>query len=310
MQAVLEERPKLPLTGPVGRALQDTRRLGWVALEGWWKWRLPGQAAPLHLALDDRGEVCHRVRESQLQALERRRPRTYGGLGGAVQRDAVRHALTVACNELELVLLRSQLAGATWTAARAHKHRIRTDPRCPHCGAPTETDEHMLWACPSWEPARAAWRPLVEAAARPLPTLACVAGLSALGGAAPAGPGARQRCAAAGKGPPVPPVRNVPSRARGAQDGIGRCPAEGGPPFDRLRPGAGPGAGRTHCLSVAPTWGGPTAHAPGPTPRWMHLRGCRRIGRGRRRFCMPCCGGQGPCCGSLARAKSRTWNWP
>ena len=148
-----------------------------MALEGWWKWRLPGQAAPLHLALDDWGEVYHRVRENQrfcaLQALERRRPRTYGGLGGAVQRDAVRHALTVACNELELVvLLRSQLAGATWTAARAHKHRIRTDPRCPHRGAPAETDEHMLWACPSWEPARAAWRPLVEAAARPLPTLA------------------------------------------------------------------------------------------------------------------------------------------
>ena len=120
--------------------------------------------------------MCHRVRESQrfsaLQALERRRPRTYGGLRGAVQRDAVRHALTVACNELELVLLRSQLAGATWTAARAHEHHIRTDPRCPHCGAPAETDEHMLWACPSWEPARAAWRPLVEAAARPLPTLA------------------------------------------------------------------------------------------------------------------------------------------
>ena len=176
MQAVLEERPKPPLTGPVGRALQDTRRLGWVALEGWWKWRLPGQAAPLHFALDDWGEACHRVRESQqfsaLQTLERRRPRTYGGLGGAVHRDAVRHALTVACNELELVLLRSQLAGATWTAARAHEHCVRTDPRCPHCGAPTETDEHMLWACPSWEPARAAWRPLVEAAARPLPTLA------------------------------------------------------------------------------------------------------------------------------------------
>ena len=130
----------------------------------------------MHLALDDSGEVCHRVRESQrfsaLQALERRRPRTYGSLGGAVQRDAVRHALTVACNELELVLLRSQLAGATWTAARAHEHRIRTDPRCPHGGAPTETDEHMLWACPSSEPARAAWRPLVEAAACPLPTLA------------------------------------------------------------------------------------------------------------------------------------------
>ena len=43
VQAVLEERPKPPLTGPVGRALQDTWRLGMVALEGWWKWRLPGQ---------------------------------------------------------------------------------------------------------------------------------------------------------------------------------------------------------------------------------------------------------------------------
>ena len=30
----------------------------------------------------------------------------------------------------------------------------------------------LLISCPSWEPARAAWRPLVEAAARPLPTLA------------------------------------------------------------------------------------------------------------------------------------------
>ena len=207
VQAVLEERPKPPLTGPVGRALQDTRRLGWVALEGWWKWWLPGQAAPLHLALDDWGEVCHRVRENQrfsaLQALERRRPRTYRGPRGcraarrgascthrSVQRTRAsvaalaasrghvdcgaspRAPLTVACNELELVLLRSQLAGATWTAARAHGHHIRTDPRCPHCGAPTETDEHMLWACPSWEPAWVAWRPLVEAAARPLPTLA------------------------------------------------------------------------------------------------------------------------------------------
>ena len=32
----------------------------------------------------------------------------------------------------------------------------------------------MLGACTPWEPARAAWRPLVEAAARPLPTLAVV----------------------------------------------------------------------------------------------------------------------------------------
>ena len=130
----------------------------------------------MHLALDDWGGMCHRVRESQrfsaLQALERRRPRTYRGLGGAVQRDAVRHALTVAYNEPELVLLGSQLAGATWTAARAHEHHICTDPCCPHFGAPAKTDEHMLWACHSLKPARAAWRLLVEAAARPLLTLA------------------------------------------------------------------------------------------------------------------------------------------
>ena len=85
VQTVLEARPKSPLTGPVGRALQDSRRLGWVALEGWWKWRLAGQAAPFNLALDDWGEVCDRVRESQrfsaLKASERRRPLTYGASG-------------------------------------------------------------------------------------------------------------------------------------------------------------------------------------------------------------------------------------
>ena len=86
-----------------------------MVLEGWWKWRLPGQAGALHLALDDSGEVCHRVLESQwfsaLQALEPCRPRTYRGLSSAVQREAVRSALVVAGNKLELVLMRSQLAG-------------------------------------------------------------------------------------------------------------------------------------------------------------------------------------------------------
>ena len=153
MQAVPEERPKPPMTGPVGRVLQDSRRLGEVSIEGWWKWRMPRQATPLHLAPEDWGEVCHRVRESHwfcaLPALERRRPRTCGVLEGAVQRDAVRHALTVPCNKMELVLLRSRLPRATWTAAGAHEHHIRTDAHCPHCGAPAETNEHMLRACPS-----------------------------------------------------------------------------------------------------------------------------------------------------------------
>ena len=176
MQAVPKECPKTPLTGSVGRALQDIRTLSRVALEGWWKWQLPGQAASLHFALEDMGQVCHLIRESQrfstLQAFEGRRPQRYAGHGGPVHSDTVSHALTVACNELELVMLRSQLARATWTAARSHEHRFCMDPHCPDFGGPTQTDEHLLWACPSWEPARAAWPPLVEAAALPLPTLA------------------------------------------------------------------------------------------------------------------------------------------
>ena len=175
VQAVLEERPKRPLTRPLGRLLQDIRRLGWVALEGWWKWRPPGQAAPLLLALDDWGEVCHRVRESRqfcaLQALERRRPQTYGGLEGAVQRNAVRHALTMACNKLELVLLHSQLVGATWTGASTRAPHP-PEPALSSVRGPRQNGRTHGVGLPSLQPARAAWRPLLEAAACPLTVMA------------------------------------------------------------------------------------------------------------------------------------------
>ena len=229
-----------------------------------------------------------------------------------MQRNTVRHALTIACNELELVLLRSQLAGATWTAARAHEHHICTDPRCPHCGAPAETDEHMLWACHSWEPARAAWRPLLEAAARPLPTLAvpsvwpaCLPSAGLLLLALVPDKDALQL------------ANDVLYRLYGmflavlaARKTAMDAAQQGGDPVQPFS--VRRGAGRlTHAQPIHGTNLG-RAHCPGlrPDPRWMHLRGCRRIVRGRRRFCMPCCGGQGPCCGSLARAKSNTWNWP
>ena len=260
--------------------------------------------------MDDWGEVCHRVRESQrfyaLHAVERRCPRTYGGLRGAVKRDAVRLTLTVACNELEL---RPQLPGATWTAARAHEHRIRTDSRCPHRGALAETDKHILWVCPTCEPA---WRPLVEAAARPLPTLAV--------------PSAWLACLRLAK---LLPLALVPDddALKLAKDRLYRLygmflavlaarkraldTAE--QRGDQRLTVFGLARGRAPDARTAYPWhqlGAGPLPMPPARPPLDAPEACRRIGPGRRRFCMPRCGGQGPSCGSRARAKSRTWNWP
>ena len=68
--------------------LAATRRL--VALD------VPGQPTPLHLVRADEGDLRHCVRESRryqpFQELERQRPGTVGGLGGAVRRPACRRA--------------------------------------------------------------------------------------------------------------------------------------------------------------------------------------------------------------------------
>ena len=42
VQAVLEYRDPPPSTGPVGRALQAARQLGWQRREIWWHWDVPG----------------------------------------------------------------------------------------------------------------------------------------------------------------------------------------------------------------------------------------------------------------------------
>ena len=176
VQAILEETDRPPDTGPVGRALQSVRQLRWEAVHGWWVWRVPGQREQLHLVSGDWGEVCHRVRESQrytaLAALERRRPATFGGLGAEVCRPACSQGMTVAGSETERSLLRALQAGATWTGARVQKHQISDLAACPYCGGPPETEVHLLWDCPQWQAQRAAWLPLVQAEAAPLPALA------------------------------------------------------------------------------------------------------------------------------------------
>ena len=90
VQAVLEGRDPPPSTGPVGRALQAARQLGWQRREGWWHWDVPGQPTPLHMVQAEEGDLRHCVCESQrywaFRELERHRPGTFGALGGAVHR--------------------------------------------------------------------------------------------------------------------------------------------------------------------------------------------------------------------------------
>ena len=55
-------------------------------------------------------------------------------------------------------LLRGLLTGARWPAARVCGHRVPE-----HCGVAHEDEEHVVWGCPEWEPARAAWLHSAEA---------------------------------------------------------------------------------------------------------------------------------------------------
>ena len=82
IQAIWEAVPTPKVTGPLGRALQEFRKLGWQPLMGWWKWTYPGAHAPVNLALDCESYVEHVFREvprkQQLRWLEARRPWRHG----------------------------------------------------------------------------------------------------------------------------------------------------------------------------------------------------------------------------------------
>ena len=76
---------------------------------------MPGQDEPLCLLQPAWSELKHCIRDSlqhhALRGLEARRPGTFGGLGGGLDRAACRHGLRVAQPELEASLLRGLVGG-------------------------------------------------------------------------------------------------------------------------------------------------------------------------------------------------------
>ena len=69
---------------------------------------------------------------------------------GAIDRRACRTGLARFHAETKLSILRGLLTGATWTASRAGKQRMRRTLTCPCCGAQVTEDERhilLLYAC-------------------------------------------------------------------------------------------------------------------------------------------------------------------
>ena len=75
-------------------------------------------------------------------------------------------------HELDASLLRGVMAGAVWTARRAHARGLRVDAVCPYCATgAAEDEEHILWACPRWDEARGTHLADLEASLPQAPVL-------------------------------------------------------------------------------------------------------------------------------------------
>ena len=172
-QALWEHTTKPRTTGPFGRALNEFRKLGWTSLQGWWQWRVPRTGLTLHLVHSPKGYVEHLFRESlrekQLEALEMRRPRQFGGMGACLSRELTLSQLELCATELDKSLLRSVLTGAIWTADRAFRRGLRPDGRCPFCDKGVQEDEnHLFWWCEAWSTIRNPSLPSIMLMARAL----------------------------------------------------------------------------------------------------------------------------------------------
>ena len=172
-QAIWEHTGRPRATGPLGRALHDFRRHGWSSLRGWWSWTMPRMGISVHLVHASKEYVEHLFRESlreyHLEAPEKRRPRIFGGMGPRLDRDLTLSELAQCATELDKSLLRGVMAGAVWTADRAHRRGLRQNDRCPYCDKEAREDEdHLLWWCEAWKAVRDPFLPEIMLLARAL----------------------------------------------------------------------------------------------------------------------------------------------
>ena len=172
-QAVWEHTEKPKGTGPLGQALREFRRLGWRNQRGWWSWTMPRTGISVHLVHAAKEYVEHLFRESlrehHLEALEKRRPRLFGGMGARIDRELTLSELERCATELDRSMLRGVMAGALCTADRAHRRGLRQDGNCPYCSKGTREDEdHLLWWCAAWKSAREPFLPELMLLARAL----------------------------------------------------------------------------------------------------------------------------------------------
>ena len=79
------------------------------------------------------------------EPLEKRRPRTFGGIGAHLDRMLTLSDVATCDTELDKSLLTGVMAGAIWTADRAHRRGLRPDSDCPYCPQEVREDEdHLL----------------------------------------------------------------------------------------------------------------------------------------------------------------------
>ena len=161
VQAVPEETPRPPTTGPVGLAcMESVSRAGSPDKDGGSGECGVGRGAtPRATGLGPLvTPPTAPQRYTALAAHEARHPATYGVLGAAVCRQECAYTLAPASTKTELSPspLQALITGATWTVL---------------C-RPPKTETHLLGDCPRWQAQRAPWLLLVLVDAAPLPTVA------------------------------------------------------------------------------------------------------------------------------------------
>ena len=98
------------------------------------------------------------LRESELTALEKRRPRTFRGIEAHWDRTLTLSDIATCDTELDKSLLRGVMAGAIRTADGADRQGLRPDSGCPYCPQEVREDEdHLLWCCTAWKPSSRAF---------------------------------------------------------------------------------------------------------------------------------------------------------